>query len=92
MVANDALFSGEVRNLTNRAHIQESSEQVHQILMEYCHNCYPNVPVRQSSQTTSTHDSPALTAFFIIYFNNEHFRNKKESPSCAGLHTNSVIE
>merc|ERR1719210_2237384 len=38
------LNSAEVRNLNNRAHVQESSEQVHQILMEYCHNCYPNVP------------------------------------------------
>ena len=38
-------FSAEVRNLNNRAHVQESSEQVHQILLEYCHNCYPNVPV-----------------------------------------------
>ena len=52
-------FSAEVRNLNNRAHIQESSEQVHQILMEYCHNCYPNVPVRQSSKTTSTQFSKA---------------------------------
>merc|ERR1719422_2092422 len=38
------LNSAEVRNLNNRAHVQESSEQVHQILLEYCHNCYPNVP------------------------------------------------
>ena len=40
-----SFFSAEVRNLNNRAHVQESSEQVHQILLEYCHNCYPNVPV-----------------------------------------------
>ena len=59
--ANGALFSGEVRNLNNRAHIQESSDQVHQILMEYCHNCYPNVPVRQSSQTTSTRYHTTMT-------------------------------
>jgi len=38
------LNAAEVRNLNNRAHVQECSEQVHQILMEYCHNCYPNVP------------------------------------------------
>lgn len=38
------LNQAEVRNLNNRSHVQESSEQVHQILMEYCHNCYPNVP------------------------------------------------
>ena len=46
-------FSAEVRNLNNRSHVQESSEQVHQILMEYCHNCYPNVPVSHHSTTTS---------------------------------------
>lgn len=38
------LNSAEVRNLTNVKHVQDSSEQVHSILMEYCHNCYPNVP------------------------------------------------
>merc|ERR1719350_2749911 len=38
------LNAAEVRNLNNRAHVQECSEQVHQILMEYCHSCYPNVP------------------------------------------------
>merc|ERR1719220_226435 len=38
------LLNADVRNLNNRSHVQESSEQVHQILMEYCHNCYPNVP------------------------------------------------
>ena len=43
----------DVRNLNNRSHVQESSEQVHQILMEYCHNCYPNVPVRFTLHTTS---------------------------------------
>lgn len=36
--------AGEVRNLNNRQHVQECSEQVHQILLEYCHTCYPNVP------------------------------------------------
>ena len=40
------VFIPDVRSLNNRTHVQESSEQVHQILMEYCHNCYPNVPVR----------------------------------------------
>jgi len=38
------LLNADVRNLNNRSHVQESSEQVHQILMEYCHNCYPNTP------------------------------------------------
>jgi len=38
------LNAGEVKNLNNRSHVQECSEQVHRILMEYCHNCYPNVP------------------------------------------------
>merc|ERR1719412_3038039 len=38
------LLNADVRNLNNRSHVQEPSEQVHQILMEYCHNCYPNVP------------------------------------------------
>lgn len=38
------LNADEVRNLNNRQHVQTCSEQVHQILMEYCHNCYPNVP------------------------------------------------
>jgi len=38
------LNAAEVRNLNNRSHVVECSEQVHQILMEYCHNCYPNVP------------------------------------------------
>ena len=44
----------DVRNLNNRSHVQESSEQVHQILMEYCHNCYPNVPVRLTHHTATT--------------------------------------
>jgi nuclear receptor subfamily 5 group A protein 3 len=34
----------EVKNLNNRSHVQECSEQVHRILLEYCVNCYPNVP------------------------------------------------
>ena len=59
-------FSGEVRNLNNKQHVHECSEQVktiwteiesenfscslsfgqvHQILLEYCQTCYPNVPV-----------------------------------------------
>jgi len=38
------LNAGEVRNLNNRQHVQECSEQVHQILLEYCQNCYPNIP------------------------------------------------
>jgi len=35
---------GEVPNEINRQHVQECSKEMHQILMEYCHNCYPNVP------------------------------------------------
>ena len=35
----------DVKNLNNRSHVQECSEQVHRILLEYCVNCYPNVPV-----------------------------------------------
>ena len=46
-------FAAEVRNLTNVKHVQDSSEQVHSILMEYCHNCYPNVPVSHHPTTTS---------------------------------------
>lgn len=35
---------GDIPNQENRQHVQECSKQMHQILMEYCHNCYPNVP------------------------------------------------
>jgi len=38
------LLSSDVRNLNNRAHVQECNEQVHQVLLEYCHNCYPTIP------------------------------------------------
>merc|ERR1719242_2839594 len=38
------LNAGEVRNLNNKQHVHECSEQVHQILLEYCQTCYPNVP------------------------------------------------
>jgi len=38
------LNASEVRNLNNRSHVQECSEQVHNILMEYCHACYPALP------------------------------------------------
>ena len=38
------LNQAEIQVLNNRAHVQESSEQVHQILMRYCQNLYPNVP------------------------------------------------
>ena len=34
-----------MKQLNNRSHVQECSEQVHRILAEYCNNCYPNVPV-----------------------------------------------
>ena len=36
--------STDVRSLHNRSHVQECHEQVHQILLDYCVNCYPNVP------------------------------------------------
>jgi nuclear receptor subfamily 5 group A protein 3 len=38
------LLNSDVRNLNNRAHVQECNEQVHQVLLEYCHNCYPSIP------------------------------------------------
>ena len=38
------LNQAEIQTLINRTHVKESSEQVHQMLMEYCHNIYPNVP------------------------------------------------
>ena len=47
------LNQAKIQVLNNRTHVQESSEQVHQILMEYCHNCYPQVPVSHHSTTTS---------------------------------------
>ena len=62
----------DVRNLNNRSHVQESSEQVHQILMEYCHNCYPNVPVRFTQHTTASCFVQLLFRenifFFIKYY------------------------
>merc|ERR1719150_1155975 len=42
------LNAGEVRNLNNKQHVHECSEQVHQILLEYCQTCYPNVPVSKT--------------------------------------------
>jgi len=64
------LNSAEVRNLNNRAHIQESSEQVHQILMEYCHNCYPNVPDKynQMMQLLPEFRSMAQRGEDFLYF------------------------
>ena len=38
------LNQADIQVLNNRAHVQESSEQVHQVLMRYCQNLYPNVP------------------------------------------------
>jgi len=38
------LLNPDVRSLNNRSHVQECSEQVHQVLLEYCVNCYPTVP------------------------------------------------
>ena len=45
MSYNHKHYISEVKNLNNRSHVQECSEQVHRILLEYCVNCYPNVPV-----------------------------------------------
>jgi len=45
----------DVRNLSNRRHVQECYEQVHQILLDYCVNCYPNVPVSQRDRQRDTH-------------------------------------
>ena len=36
------LNAGAVQN--NRQHVHECSEQVHEILLEHCQTCYPNVP------------------------------------------------
>ena len=36
------LNAGVVQN--KKQHVHEASEQVHQILLEYCQTCYPNVP------------------------------------------------
>jgi len=38
------LLNPEVRNLNNRKHVQECYDQVRRVLLEYCINCYPNVP------------------------------------------------
>jgi nuclear receptor subfamily 5 group A protein 3 len=38
------LLNPDVRSLSNRSHVQECHEQVHQILLDYCVNCYPSVP------------------------------------------------
>jgi len=61
------LNAAEVRNLNNRAHVQECSEQVHQILMEYCHSCYPNVPVSEN---------------YMIYYINSDMGIKGGSQKC----------
>ena len=41
------LNAGAVRN-NNRQHLHEASEQVHQILLEHCQTCHPNVPEKYS--------------------------------------------
>nr|AID52855.1 fushi-tarazu transcription factor 1 [Tigriopus japonicus] len=38
------LLNPDVRSLSNRSHVQECNEQVNQILLDYCVNCYANVP------------------------------------------------
>ena len=43
----------DVRSLSNRSHVQECHEQVHQIILDYCVNCYPNVPVSIATTTTT---------------------------------------
>jgi hypothetical protein len=43
-LGSGSVFS-EVRNLNNRKHVQECYDQVRRVLLEYCINCYPNVPV-----------------------------------------------
>jgi len=43
------LLNAEVRNLNSRAHVQECSEQVHQILLEYSQSCYPTIPEKYNS-------------------------------------------
>jgi hypothetical protein len=39
-----SIFS-DVRNLNNRKHVQDCYDQVRRVLLEYCVNCYPNIPV-----------------------------------------------
>ena len=51
----------DVRSLSNRSHVQECHEQVHQIILDYCVNCYPNVPV--SIATTTTMMTMLLTQY-----------------------------
>ena len=38
------LLNADVPSLGNRSQVQESHRQVNQIALEYCVNCYPNVP------------------------------------------------
>merc|ERR1719210_1080930 len=68
------LNSAEVRNLNNRAHVQESSEQVHQILLEYCHNCYPNVPEKYNQMMALLPElrSMAQRGEDFLYFKHMH--------------------
>ena len=39
------LNAGLVRDFNNKQHLYERIQQAHQILLEYCQTCYPNVPV-----------------------------------------------
>ena len=38
------LNAGALQNKQNKQKVQKCSEQVHQILLEHCQTCYPNVP------------------------------------------------
>ena len=38
------LNAGLVRDFNNKQHLYERIQQAHQILLEYCQTCYPNVP------------------------------------------------
>ena len=41
----DLLLLSDVRSLNNRKHVQDCFDQVRRVLLEYCVNCYPNIPV-----------------------------------------------
>jgi len=38
------LLNPDVRSLNNRKHVQDCFDQVRRVLLEYCVNCYPNIP------------------------------------------------
>ena len=95
----------EVKQLNNRSHVQECSEQVHRILAEYCNNCYPNVPVSITTKTylNQNHKPKWISGFldFVLYrkFSNQlkrsiplNYENPNHSPlSCHFTNTDPVF-